>query len=212
MEKALFRNNLVKKINTRTQHESAHNSIAKKGQGRNSLAESRDSVSGGVKGQRPLRLLIIGRNITMRTHSPNETRELAKRLAKELRRGDVLLLWGDLGAGKSEFTRGLAQGLGVTATVTSPSFTILNVYDDGRIPLYHFDWYRLNSVEELYEMGMEEFLGGDGVAVVEWPSQCPEAIPETHLAIRLTPVDETTRDVTITPMGGFREISLEEEQ
>ena len=96
----------------------------------------------------------------MRTHSPNETRELAKRLAKELRRGDVLLLWGDLGAGKSEFTRGLAQGLGVTATVTSPSFTILNVYDDGRIPLYHFDWYRLNSVEELYEMGMEEFLGG----------------------------------------------------
>ena len=129
----------------------------------------------------------------MRTHSPNETRELAKRLAKELRRGDVLLLWGDLG-------------------VTSPSFTILNVYDDGRIPLYHFDWYRLNSVEELYEMGMEEFLGGDGVAVVEWPSQCPEAIPETHLAIRLTPVDETTRDVTITPMGGFREISLEEEQ
>lgn len=93
-----------------------------------------------------------------------------------------------------------------------PSFTILNVYDDGRIPLYHFDWYRLNSVEELYEMGMEEFLGGDGVAVVEWPSQCPEAIPETHLAIRLTPVDETTRDVTITPMGGFREISLEEEQ
>ena len=165
-----------------------------------------------VKGQRPLRLLIIGRNITMRTHSPNETRELAKRLAKELRRGDMLLLWGDLGAGKSEFTRGLAQGLGVTATVTSPSFTILNVYDDGRIPLYHFDWYRLNSVEELYEMGMEEFLGGDGVAVVEWPSQCPEAIPETHLAIRLTPVDETTRDVTITPMGGFREISLEEEQ
>ena len=163
----------------------------------------------------------------MRTHSPNETRELAKRLAKELRRGDVLLLWGDLGAGKSEFTRGLAQGLGVTATVTSPSFTILNVYDDGRIPLYHFDWYRLNSVEELYEMGMEEFLGGDGVAVVfemaaqnllggvagvEWPSQCPEAIPETHLAIRLTPVDETTRDVTIIPMGGFREISLEEEQ
>ena len=69
----------------------------------------------------------------MRTHSPNETRELAKRLAKELRRGDVLLLWGDLGAGKSEFTRGLAQGLGVTATVTSPSFTILNVYDDGRL-------------------------------------------------------------------------------
>ena len=144
--------------------------------------------------------------------SDEETRKIGFEFGKTLKAGDVVCLTGDLGAGKSEFTRGLAQGLGVTATVTSPSFTILNVYDDGRIPLYHFDWYRLNSVEELYEMGMEEFLGGDGVAVVEWPSQCPEAIPETHLAIRLTPVDETTRDVTITPMGGFREISLEEEQ
>ena len=146
------------------------------------------------------------------SHSVEETQQLARAISDRVQPGDVILLVGDLGAGKSEFTRGLAQGLGVTATVTSPSFTILNVYDDGRIPLYHFDWYRLNSVEELYEMGMEEFLGGDGVAVVEWPSQCPEAIPETHLAIRLTPVDETTRDVTITPMGGFREISLEEEQ
>ena len=146
------------------------------------------------------------------SHSVEETQQLARAISDRVQPGDVILLVGDLGAGKSEFTRGLAQGLGVTATVTSPSFTILNVYDDGRIPLYHFDWYRLNSVEELYEMGMEEFLGGDSVAVVEWPSQCPEAIPETHLAIRLTPVDETTRDVTITPMGGFREISLEEEQ
>jgi len=148
----------------------------------------------------------------VKTTAPEETRELGRRLAKKLKAGDVLLLWGDLGAGKSEFTRGLAQGLGVTATVTSPSFTILNVYDDGRIPLYHFDWYRLNSVEELYEMGMEEFLGGDGVAGGEWASQCPEAHPGTPPALRLTPVDETTRDVTITPMGGFREISLEEEQ
>ena len=79
----------------------------------------------------------------MKTTAPEETRELGRRLAKKLKAGDVLLLWGDLGAGKSEFTRGLAQGLGVTATVTSPSFTILNVYDDGRIPLYHFDWYRM---------------------------------------------------------------------
>ena len=147
----------------------------------------------------------------MKTHSPAETRDLARKLAQQLQRGDVLLLWGDLGAGKSEFTRGLAQGLGVTATVTSPSFTILNVYEDGRIPLYHFDWYRLNSVEELYEMGMEEYLGGDGIAVVEWPSQCLEAIPETHLAIRLTPCGETAREIEITPMGGFRKITLEEE-
>lgn len=149
--------------------------------------------------------------MTVKTHSPMETRDVACRLAQQLQRGDVLLLWGDLGAGKSEFTRGLAQGLQVQSTVTSPSFTILNVYEDGRLPLYHFDWYRLNSVEELYEMGMEEYLGGDGVAVVEWPSQCPEAIPETHLAIRLTPTGENEREIIITPMGDFRALTWEEE-
>lgn len=148
----------------------------------------------------------------MRTHSPNETRSVAFRLAQQLQPGDVLLLWGDLGAGKSEFTRGLAQGLGVRGSITSPSFTIMNVYDDGRMPLYHFDWYRLNDVEELYEMGMEEYLGGDGVAVVEWPSQCPEAIPETHLDIRLTPVGEDEREITISPAGNFRQMTWEEEQ
>lgn len=145
----------------------------------------------------------------MLTNSPAETRALGEHLAQYLRPGDVLLLWGDLGAGKSELTRGIAGGLGVTSPVTSPSFTILNVYDEGRVPLYHFDWYRLNSVDELYEMGMDEYLGGDGVAVVEWPSQCPEAIPETHLSIRLTPVGENARDVTLTPMGDFRDLPLE---
>ncbi len=145
----------------------------------------------------------------MLTNSPTETRDLGRRLAEMLRPGDVLLLWGDLGAGKSEMTRGIAEGLGVTSPVTSPSFTILNVYDEGSIPLYHFDWYRLNSVDELYEMGMDEYLGGDGIAVVEWPSQCPEAIPESHLAIRLTPVGDNARDVRITPMGSFRHLPIE---
>lgn len=144
----------------------------------------------------------------MRTNSPHETRALGRRLAEALQPGDVLLLWGDLGAGKSELTRGIAEGLGVTATVTSPSFTILNVYDDGRVPLYHFDWYRLNSADELYEMGMDEYLGGDGVAVVEWPSQCPEAIPETHLAVKLEPVGDNEREITLTPMGDFRAINI----
>lgn len=144
----------------------------------------------------------------MKTHSPAETRALGRQLAGHLRPGDVLLLWGDLGAGKSELTRGIAEGLGVASTVTSPSFTILNVYDEGCIPLYHFDWYRLESADELYEMGMDEYLGGDGVAVVEWPSQCPEAIPETHLAIRLAPVGDNEREITLTPMGDFRTIQF----
>ena len=85
----------------------------------------------------------------MLTHSPEETRAFGRRLAEQLRPGDVLLFYGNLGAGKSEMTRGIAEGLGVSGPVTSPSFTILNVYDDGRVPLYHFDWYRLESAEEL---------------------------------------------------------------
>lgn len=145
----------------------------------------------------------------MRSVSPQETRALGRRLAGKLQMGDVVLLWGDLGAGKSEMTRGIAEGLGVSGPVTSPSFTILNVYDDGRIPLYHFDWYRLESAEELFEMGMDEYLGGDGVAVVEWPSQCPEAIPETYLSVKLTPVGENEREITLTPMGEFRKIEID---
>ena len=145
----------------------------------------------------------------MRTNSPAETRALGFQLAAMLRPGDVLLLLGDLGAGKSELTRGIARGLGVTCPVASPSFTILNVYDEGRIPLYHFDWYRLNSAEELYEMGMDEYLGGDGVAVVEWPSRCPEAVPDTYLEVRIDTVGERDREIILTPRGGFREITLE---
>ena len=146
----------------------------------------------------------------MRTHSPAETRALGERLARMLCPGDVLCLWGDLGAGKSELTRGIAAGLGVTAPVTSPSFTIMNVYGEGRCPLYHFDWYRLESSEELYEMGMDEYLGGDGIAVVEWPGVCPDAMPETRLDVTITPVGETERDVAVTPRGGFRDIDLKE--
>ena len=146
----------------------------------------------------------------MITRSPQETRALGCRLAALLQPGDVLLLLGDLGAGKSELTRGVAQGLGVTATVTSPSFTILNVYDDGSIPLYHFDWYRLESAEELYEMGMDEYLGGAGVAMVEWPSRCPEAIPESYLEVKIQPLGETERCITLTPQGDFRELTMED--
>ena len=146
----------------------------------------------------------------MLTHSTAETRALGHRLAQLLLPGDVLLLWGDLGAGKSELTRGLADGLGISGPVSSPSFTILNVYEDGCIPLYHFDWYRLQSSEELYEMGMDEYLGGDGIAVVEWPGQCPDAIPEDCLSITITPVDETTREIAFSPRGSFRPLNLEE--
>ena len=143
------------------------------------------------------------------TNSAAETRALGERLAKELRAGDVILLEGELGTGKSELARGIARGLGVTENVTSPSFTILNVYESGRIPLYHFDWYRLESSEELFELGMDEYLGGDGIALVEWPGMCPEAVPEDHLLIRITAENENTRCLEAKPEGGFRDITLE---
>ena len=146
---------------------------------------------------------------TVITNSAAETRELGKRLAEKLKAGDVILLEGDLGAGKSEFARGVAKGLGVTETVTSPSFTILNVYESGKLPLYHFDWYRLESSEELYELGMDEYLGGNGIALVEWPAQCPDAVPEEYLWIRITATGENSRQIETEPCGGFRMITLE---
>lgn len=140
----------------------------------------------------------------MITHSPGETRALGARLAQLLLPGDVLLLEGDLGAGKSELTRGIARGLGIAGPIASPSFTILNVYEEGRVPLYHFDWYRLGGSGELWDMGLDEYLGGDGIAVIEWPTRCPEAIPEDHLLVTIRPLDDTTRDITLAPAGSFR--------
>ena len=143
------------------------------------------------------------------TKNAAETRKLGAKLAEQLQAGDVVLLEGELGAGKSELARGVARGLGVQETVTSPSFTILNVYESGRVPLYHFDWYRLESSGELYELGMDEYLGGDGIALVEWPDRCPDAVPADCLRIRIDAEGENTRRIGMEPEGGFRKITLE---
>ncbi len=131
------------------------------------------------------------------TNSAAETRALGEKFAETLAPGDTVVLEGQLGAGKSEFTRGIARGLGVRETVTSPSFTILNVYESGRCPLYHFDWYRLESEDELYEMGMDEYLGGDGIAVVEWAERCPDAVPDRVIRVRLEVTGDETRQIEI---------------
>ena len=148
----------------------------------------------------------------MRTNSAEETRQLGEKLAEELRAGDVILLEGPLGAGKSELARGVARGLGVRETVTSPSFTILNAYDSGRVPLYHFDWYRLESAEELFEMGMEEYLGGDGIALVEWPGRCPEALPADFLMIEVLPGEGNERTLRTVRHGSFRKLAWDGEK
>lgn len=137
------------------------------------------------------------------TRAVAETQHLGAALSKQLQPNDVLVLLGDMGAGKSEFVRGVARGLGITGYVTSPTFTILQVHEGGRLPLYHFDWYRLNDAEELYELSMDEYLQNGGVAAVEWPSRAEEALPETYLSVALSPLDENARQITLTPVGGF---------
>lgn len=145
----------------------------------------------------------------LNSNSVAQTHAIGQKLAQQLRPGDVLLMLGDMGAGKSELTRGIAKGLGVTGYVTSPTFTILQVHDNGRMPLYHFDWYRLSDVEELYELSMDEYLYGDGVSVIEWPSRAEEAIPEQVLEIELIPVDDEQRIIELRPCGGFRMLDEE---
>lgn len=139
----------------------------------------------------------------MITHSAQETRKLGEKLANRLNPGDVVLLEGDLGAGKSELARGVARGLGIEGAVPSPSFTILNAYDEGRCPLYHFDWYRIEDANEIYEMGMEEQLGGDGIALIEWSERAEECLPKRLLRITIKTLDENTREMLFAPEGGF---------
>ena len=129
--------------------------------------------------------------------SEKETERIGEAIGRAAEPGTVVALIGDLGTGKTTLTKSIARGLGVTETVTSPSFTILNVYESGRCPLYHFDWYRLESEEELYELGMDEYLGGDGIAVVEWAERCPEAVPENVLRIRLEVTGGESRRITV---------------
>ena len=115
------------------------------------------------------------------SHSEQETEDLGASLASRLRAGDVVAYRGDLGAGKTAFTRGLARGLGCGGRVTSPTFTIVNEHE-GQIPLFHFDLYRLGDEEELWDIGWEDYLGRGGVCAVEWSERVSEALPEDTLS------------------------------
>lgn len=112
------------------------------------------------------------------TYGPEETYEVGKELAKQVRPGQIYCLDGDLGVGKTVFTQGFAMGLGITEPVNSPTFTILQEYEEGRMPLYHFDVYRIGDVEEMEEIGYEEYFFGEGVCLIEWASLIEEIIPE----------------------------------
>lgn len=137
------------------------------------------------------------------THSPEETELLAKKLAGLLRPGDVIAYTGDLGAGKTAFTRGLAAGLGVTDAVTSPTYTIVNEYLSGRMPLFHFDMYRLSCGDELFDIGWEDYLLRGGVCAVEWSENVDDALEDPiRIRIEKDADDENCRIITIE--GGER--------
>ena len=115
---------------------------------------------------------------TFISNSPAETEEIARRLAAQLVAGSTLALRGELGSGKTLFTQSLVAGLKSDATVTSPTFTIVHEYQGGRLPVYHFDFFRLENLESARRLGLEDYFFGDGVSVVEWADRFPELIPE----------------------------------
>ncbi|MDI6891403.1 MAG: tRNA (adenosine(37)-N6)-threonylcarbamoyltransferase complex ATPase subunit type 1 TsaE [Actinomycetota bacterium] len=136
------------------------------------------------------------------TKSSRETQELAGKLTPLLRSGDVLSLTGDLGAGKTCFTHGLARGLGIEKKITSPTFNLIKEYKNA-FSLYHFDVYRLQSLTELMELGYEEYFYGDGVTVIEWGDKIAPLLPPAYLEIEFRRLlEENLREVHIIPRGG----------
>ena len=143
------------------------------------------------------------------THSADETQALGTKLAKRLQPGDVIAYFGDLGAGKTALTRGIAQGLGITDIVTSPTYTIVNEYLTGRLPLFHFDMYRLGSSDELFDIGWEDYLARGGVCAVEWSENVQDAL-EAPITVRIdrVPDGDDCRRITITGGKPLEHLSL----
>lgn len=136
--------------------------------------------------------------ITIQTKSPEETMDFAKQLGEQLNPSDVITLEGDLGAGKTHFTKGIGKGLEVKRVINSPTFTIIKEYQ-GRIPLYHMDVYRLD--EEAEDLGFDEYFHGDGVTVIEWASVIEDLLPEERLDIIIRHNGGDTRSIELTPRG-----------
>ena len=123
--------------------------------------------------------------MVIETRSPQETFALGKRIGETARAGQIYTLTGDLGTGKTVFTQGVAEGIGISEPVSSPTFTILQVYEDGRLPLFHFDVYRIGDVEEMDEIGYEDCIYGNGVSLIEWADLIGEILPERYVEIRI---------------------------
>lgn len=131
------------------------------------------------------------------SHHPEETFELGKRFGSTLAAGSVVALCGDLGAGKTQFTKGIAAALGVDDAITSPTFTLIHEYPEGRLPLYHIDLYRLESEDDALSTGLEDYLAPDGVTVIEWADKFPDLLPAHTRYVSLRPLEGDEREITI---------------
>lgn len=134
-----------------------------------------------------------------------DTTKLGIELGKLLNAGDIICLTGDLGVGKTHITKGIAQGLGIPDTITSPTFTIVNEYDSGRLKLNHFDVYRVNDPDEIYAIGFDDYIFSDAVSIIEWANYIEEILPDDLLHINIKKdltKDEDYRKIILTPYGG----------
>ena len=141
------------------------------------------------------------------TNSPAETEKIGAALSRVLSPGTVIAYRGDLGAGKTAFTRGLARGLGVNDPVTSPTYTIVNEYLGGRMPLFHFDMYRLHSAEDLWDIGWEDYLERGGICAVEWSENVADAM-EDPVTVTIEKLGEESRRITIEGGEFLADLSL----
>ena len=133
---------------------------------------------------------------TFISNSPDETEGFGRRFAENLKPGDVLALTGDLGSGKTQFVKGLAAGLGATTAATSPTFTLIHEYAGGRLPIYHFDFFRVEDRQSAERLGLDDYFFGDGVSVIEWADRFPDLIPETARWISFETKSEAQRAIT----------------
>ena len=142
--------------------------------------------------------------MVIETRSPEETFETGRKLGEKAVPGQVFTLMGDLGVGKTVFTQGLARGLGIQEPVSSPTFTIVQVYEEGRLPFYHFDVYRIGDVDEMDEVGYDDYIMGDGVSLIEWADLIEEILPEKRTEVRIEKDLEQGfdyRKITIRELG-----------
>jgi tRNA threonylcarbamoyladenosine biosynthesis protein TsaE len=138
--------------------------------------------------------------INLISESPEETRQLGEELGRLSEPGDVLLLTGELGAGKTCLTQGIAWGLGIEGYATSPTFIVVNQYE-GRLTMYHIDLYRIDTLLEVTDLGLGDYLYGDGICVVEWADKALEAFPPEHLLVEMVFLSDTSRSIALKPSG-----------